>query len=67
MNATDVSGYTALHYAAQENKLDSVKLLCSNGDSVNVKTSFNKTALNIAAYKGHGSVAQFFSRREVIV
>ena len=46
-------GYTALHYAAWDNKDDIVKLLLENGAEVDALGADNRTALNLCAANGH--------------
>lgn len=49
--------YTALRIAAQENNIDTVKLLCKLGVNVNIETKYD-TALYCAAAEGHLEVVK---------
>ena len=54
INIKDSSGYTATHYAARNNHIDSVKYLLSEGACVNCTTKCGKdTPLHRAAFVGN--------------
>lgn len=55
-----MDGYTALHFAAYANKLETVMLLCRNGGSMTAKTNYQETPLKIAAIRGSLSVLKYF-------
>ncbi|KAK7484865.1 hypothetical protein BaRGS_00023908 [Batillaria attramentaria] len=59
VNATDKSGYTALHYAARSGHIQVCRLLLRHGANVNATTNTgHATPLQRAAYMGHQSVVQ---------
>ncbi|VDI84289.1 Hypothetical predicted protein [Mytilus galloprovincialis] len=60
INASNMDGYTALHYAANDHKLETVKLLCRNGGLMTAKTNYQETPLKIAALRGSSSVIKYF-------
>jgi hypothetical protein len=49
----DVSGWTPLHYAADEGHIEIAGLLLQNGAEVNAKDRWDRTPLHLAAYNGH--------------
>ena len=53
------TGYTALHYAAQEADLDVVKELIAREADVNAKTGKGITPLHLAARKGHKDLVEY--------
>ncbi|XP_052088222.1 protein fem-1 homolog C-like isoform X3 [Mytilus californianus] len=60
VNASSMNGYTALHHAAHDHKLETVKLLCRNGGSMTAKTNYQETPLTIAALRGSSLVMKYF-------
>ncbi|CAC5418078.1 unnamed protein product [Mytilus coruscus] len=60
VNASSIDRYTALHYAAHANKLETVMLLCRNGGPMTAKTNYQETPLKIAAIRGSSSVMKYF-------
>lgn len=53
LNATDPGGYTPLHKAAYNNRLDILAYLISQGTDVNIATPGGSVPLHGAAYYGH--------------
>ncbi|KAL7058488.1 hypothetical protein AAHC03_017046 [Spirometra sp. Aus1] len=54
VNAQDNYGYTALHYAARNGRLEVCKILLEHGADAYIATkSLKSTALHRAAYSGH--------------
>ncbi|MCJ1464874.1 hypothetical protein MMC07_003489 [Pseudocyphellaria aurata] len=59
----DERGYTALHWAAQSGKSEIVESILQLEPDLNAKTQENRTALDLAAGRGHEKVVQLiFSR-----
>ena len=52
VNAVDVQHKTALHYAVQEERLDTAKVLVSHGADIYQKSKFGDDALQTACIKG---------------
>lgn len=57
VSATDATGKTALHWAAQNGKENVAKLLIENGTNVDVMDKSGRTPLLVAAK--HGNFNQF--------
>ena len=57
VNQTDDEGYSALQAAAENDNLDVVKLLVSQGADVNYKTEF--TALQLAELAGNTDIVNY--------
>lgn len=55
-NYRDESGYTTLHIASQDNKVEFVKLLLKYGGDPSIKNNDGKTAYNLAAEYGYTEV-----------
>mmetsp|Transcript_5171 Transcript_5171/g.10525 ORF Transcript_5171/g.10525 Transcript_5171/m.10525 type:complete len:165 (-) Transcript_5171:563-1057(-) len=49
----DEAGYTALHYASRQNRVECVRLLIRSGADVDARTPGGGTALMRAAWAGH--------------
>ncbi|KAL4220431.1 Ankyrin repeat domain-containing protein 39 [Mactra antiquata] len=63
VDATDSSGYTALHYASRNGHLSVCELLLENKASTNVQTkSGGVTPLHRAAYCGHVKIVKLLLR-----
>jgi ankyrin repeat protein len=58
VNAHNDAGYTALHQAAVDGKIDSVRLLLSKGADVTVRTKKGRTAEDLAKSHDHPDVAE---------
>ena len=58
INAADRFGWTPLRLTAECNKPEVAKVLLANGAQVNARTRESRTALHIAAIKGHEALAQ---------
>ena len=58
VDATDSFGWTALHYAAYDGRLEAVQYLLQRGASVDVPNNDKRTALHYAAINGHAAVAR---------
>ncbi|XP_018022689.1 protein fem-1 homolog C [Hyalella azteca] len=52
INAKDIKSKTALHYAIEEHRLETVKLLIKRGADPFIKSCFNDDAVQIACIKG---------------
>ena len=50
------TGYTDLHYCAQEQELEFAKMLIENGAYLNIKDKFGNTPLSKAVYFSGGKV-----------
>ncbi|HEX7528916.1 MAG TPA: ankyrin repeat domain-containing protein, partial [Thermoanaerobaculia bacterium] len=57
-NATQQSGWTALHNAASQGNLEVVRLLRSNGADLSARTDDGKSAADLAAERGHAALAE---------
>ncbi|KAL1138298.1 hypothetical protein AAG570_009986 [Ranatra chinensis] len=58
VNARDIQNKTALHYAIQEHRFETTKLLLDNGADPHARSRYNDDALQTACLKG---AAQIFS------
>lgn len=58
-NIQDEEGKTALHIAAKDGTLDTVKLLCSSNCSITSTTSEGATALHYAVYSGQLDIIEY--------
>ena len=58
VDATDSTGKTALHEAAENGRLEAVQYLLQRGASVDVPNKYKNTALHDAAANGHAAVAR---------
>lgn len=62
-DATEAQGMNAFHWAAFYGKTDSLELLLSQKELINVKTTVNEcSSLQIAAAKGHREVCEMLLR-----
>jgi ankyrin repeat protein len=61
VNLPDVSGWTAVHYAAQSGSFECVKLLIENKADIDVKTEKNETALFLATKHNHYDIVEFLA------
>ncbi|XP_014486869.1 PREDICTED: protein fem-1 homolog A [Dinoponera quadriceps] len=52
VNATDIQNKTALHYAIQEHRLETTKLLLEHNANPHLKSRYNDDALQTACLKG---------------
>ena len=59
VNAEDVQHKTALHYAIQEHRLDTAKLLIENGADLLKKSKYGDDALQTASVKGALSIFNY--------
>lgn len=59
----DERGYTALHWAAQSGKCDIVQTVLSLNPDLDAKTKEKRTALDLAAGRGHEKVVQLILSR----
>src|SRR4051812_8517772 len=58
VNSTDRTGATALHMAAEANRLDLVDLLIKAGANVKAETRYKVTPMALAASNGNASIIQ---------
>lgn len=61
INVPDDYGDTPLHYAAFNNKLNGVKVLCKCSD-INIRNNNRKTALEVAKERGNDACAKEIER-----
>ncbi|XP_034944316.1 POTE ankyrin domain family member B [Chelonus insularis] len=54
---TDWLGTSALHFAAQKNRLETAEVLLKAGISRDARTKVDRTPLHMAAYEGHHEMA----------
>jgi ankyrin repeat protein len=67
VNIPDERGYTALHYAADNNHRSIVKLLIKNGADVEIKEGgYLRAAIHLAAIKGHEGVVRLLPNKEAL-
>lgn len=59
----DERGYTALHWAAQSGKSEIVEIVLGLGPDLDAKTKEKRTALDLAAGRGHEKVVQLIYSR----
>jgi ankyrin repeat protein len=64
INLQDKMGYSALHFASQNNCLEAVQLLLDSGANVDLEDSFGNTPLGRAVFtsEGKGDVIQLLLR-----
>ena len=60
----DERGYTALHWAAQSGKPEIVEIILKLDPNLNAKTKEKRTALDLAAGRGHEKVVQLILSRK---
>lgn len=63
VNAQDIQGKSALHYAVQENLLDTVQLLIDQGADPFAKSRHGDDALQTACLKGADEIFEFLKGR----
>jgi len=56
INATNLSGFTPLHHAAEGEAIEAIKLLIEKGASLDLKTKQGRTVLEIAAMSNNQQV-----------
>ncbi|XP_019875866.1 protein fem-1 homolog CG6966 isoform X2 [Aethina tumida] len=59
VNARDIQNKTALHYAIQEHRLETTKLLLSNGANYEAKSRYGDDALQMACLKGANQIFKY--------
>jgi hypothetical protein len=65
VNAQDIDGYTALHYAALNGDIDMVQLLLAHGAETDLKTIKNQaTPIQIATMHGYNDIAHIIHAHE---
>lgn len=63
VNARDIQNKTALHYAIQEHRLETTKLLLENGADPYARSRYNDDALQTACLKGAAQIFQYLIER----
>lgn len=61
VNARDIQNKTALHYAIQEHRLQTTKLLIENGANYNAKSKYGDDALQTACLKGALEIFEYLT------
>ncbi|KAJ8970092.1 hypothetical protein NQ314_001403, partial [Rhamnusium bicolor] len=61
VNARDIQNKTALHYAIQEHRLETTKLLLKSGANYNAKSRYGDDALQMACLKGATRIFEFLT------
>ena len=61
VNASDDSGYTALHAAAENNHIEIVKLLLHQGASKTAAITSGETPADLACLSGHDEMVNLLS------
>ncbi|XP_063413747.1 protein fem-1 homolog C-like [Mytilus trossulus] len=64
VNSADRNGWTALHYAAKEGHVNSVRILLTNNADYTIRNKTDRTALDLAAYNGHDFVVEAFMKKK---
>ena len=62
VNATQVDGMTALHWAARQNDLETVQMLIKAGANVNTVTRYGVTPIYLASLNGNAAMIDTFLR-----
>ncbi|KAK2714306.1 hypothetical protein QYM36_008760 [Artemia franciscana] len=65
INAKGTDDLTVLHIASQENRLEIVRYLVSEGSNINAKNKSGSKSIHIAAREGHKDTVQFFLRKGI--
>jgi len=60
-NSQDTDGWTPLHTAARDGRLDILKLLLESGADVDARNGQNQTALDVALVSGNRQVARYLA------
>lgn len=63
VNARDIQNKTALHYAIQEHRLETTKLLLENGANPFTKSRYGDDALQTACLKGAFSIFDYLKSK----
>lgn len=61
VNARDIQNKTALHYAIQEHRLETTRLLLKNGANIYAKSRYGDDALQTACLKGAGRIFEYLT------
>jgi ankyrin repeat protein len=61
LNMQDDDGWTPLHFAANEYRLETVKYLVTRGCCLTVQTNAGRTALDLVAHQNYPQLVQFFT------
>lgn len=61
VNARDIQNKTALHYAIQEHRLETTKLLLKSGADYNARSRYGDDALQMAGLKGAARVFEYLT------
>ena len=60
INAKGTDDFTVLHFPSQENRLEIVRYLVSEGSNINTINKSVSKPIHIGARKGHKDTVQFF-------
>ncbi|CAG9821966.1 unnamed protein product [Phaedon cochleariae] len=63
VNARDIQNKTALHYAIQEHRLETTRLLLKSGANYNAKSRYGDDALQMACLKGATRIFEYLTIR----
>lgn len=63
VNSRDIQNKTALHYAIQEHRLETTKLLIDNGASPFIKSRYGDDALQTACLKGSEEIFEYLRHK----
>ncbi|XP_044755907.1 protein fem-1 homolog C [Coccinella septempunctata] len=61
VNARDIQNKTALHYAIQEHRLETTRLLLKNGANIHARSRYGDDALQTACLKGAGRIFEYLT------
>ncbi|KAJ8871765.1 hypothetical protein PR048_028105 [Dryococelus australis] len=66
LDAVDIDGCTALHYASQRGNIQAVKFLSQKGVDINIQDNGGRTPLHLAAAHGRTKVVKYLVERNVL-
>jgi CubicO group peptidase (beta-lactamase class C family) len=64
IDAANLTGFTALHHAAEAGSVDSARALLAAGANVSLRTQAGETAADVARRKGHDAILQLIDTNQ---